>query len=56
MNDLGELRALQVTLDGPAAKASELDKQIAILTAEAEVAKLDFELQVLDEKDEEDEE
>jgi len=38
------------------AKASELDKQIAILTAEAEVAKLDFELQVLDEKDEKDEE
>ena len=38
------------------ARASELDKQIAILTAEAEVAKLEFELQVLDEEDEEDEE
>lgn len=37
------------------AKASELDKQIAILTAEAEVTKLEFELQVLDEEDEEEE-
>ena len=36
------------------AKASEIDKQIAILTAEAEVAKLEFELQVLDEEDDED--
>ena len=33
------------------AKAGELDKQIAILTAEAGVAKLEFELQVLDEED-----
>ncbi len=35
------------------ATASELDKQIAILTADAAVAKLEFELQELDEKDEE---
>jgi hypothetical protein len=35
------------------AKATELDQQIAILTAEAEVAKLEFELQELDEKDKE---
>ena len=35
------------------AKAGELDKQIAILTAEAGVAKLEFELQVLDEEDDE---
>ncbi len=38
------------------ARAGELDKQIAILTAEAEVAKLEYELQELEEEDEEDEE
>lgn len=35
------------------ARAGELDKQIAILTADAAVAKLEFELQVLDEDDDE---